>query len=438
MNMEEHDFLKKALQEAAESDAQNTEVDDLLWQSIEQRIQPKKKRRRFFFILPCLGWVGILGAVSFGALWMLLKPTSQEQAVIVSHPASMQQSVEQSSVLQSGATSSTMAADKSAQVIGSATNLTSKPVVNYQLAMNKGSKQQASESRAQKALDKAAGAENLPAIRTEEAEFTPTAPVDATLIAEPVSPPQAPNLVAKNPVFVSFLPLQLQQVARNTADQVQIPTEDFISIHPSVTPSPKKYVKTTYYFGLYGGSNTLRMRPFTDDLFIVNEFDSRKNNSSFNFSATGGMQQRWNRYLGYRIYGTLGFSKQRYQYDLKQLKDPTINTSLIDDNQILVEITYRDTILTEQRQFISTELGGDLLLYPFTSDRYHLYGGAALRYNGGGSERLLPIWRTGTALRLGQRWEVHGGMSFQPYAAPWSYFATQTVQWEFGFRHFIR
>lgn len=242
-------------------------------------------------------------------------------------------------------------------------------------------------------------------------------------------------------------PANIPEASAQTANQTAVaclpfwltPLESATNLNTKTISTPEKpRAKTQFFFGLYGGANTLRMQPFTDDPYFVEALEARKNATSFNLTANGGVQKRWNNHLGWRVYGAVGFSRQRYRYRLYELENPTLTTALVSNSQIRVEITYGDTVLLEQRQFVTAELGGDLLLYPFSARAHHLYAGPALRYNAGGSKRLTPVWRAGAALHPFKNWELHAGMSWQPYAAPWSYFETQTIQWEFGLRHYWR
>lgn len=253
-------------------------------------------------------------------------------------------------------------------------------------------------------------------------------PVQATAPAAiPANAPVA-GAVTTNQAAVACLPFLFTPLEATTT----LNTKD---VSNPIAPCT---AKAQFFLGLYGGANTLRMRPFTDDPYFIEALEARKNATSFNLAAAGGIQKRWNGHLGWRVYGAVGFSRQRYRYRLYQLENPTLTTALVSNSQIRVEITYGDTVLLEQRQFVAGEIGGDLLLYPWSAREHHLYAGPALRYNAGGSGRFAPVWRAGAAIRTFGVWELHGGMSWQPYAAPWSYFETQTIQWEFGVRRYWR
>lgn len=418
--MEEQDFLKKNLQQAAESGAEHVEVDDMLWQSIEARLEPKRKRRGFFFIMPCLGWAGLFGAGSLLlTLWLLLKPAAG-QAPNAQEAATTTQSLPIPAV---APTSAAAESSNAAPINGNAAPATtaaqthvSHPSYNTSVFTPKSVNQKLPELATMTATNP------MPVQATAPAAILANAPANM-----PASIPAA-GAVTTNQAAVACLPFLFTPLEATTT----LNTKDVSN------PKAPRTAKAQFFLGLYGGANTLRMRPFTDDPYFIEALEARKNATSFNLAAAGGIQKRWNGHLGWRVYGAVGFSRQRYRYRLYQLENPTLTTALVSNSQIRVEITYGDTVLLEQRQFVAGEIGGDLLLYPWSAREHHLYAGPALRYNAGGSGRLAPVWRAGAAIRTFGSWELHGGMSWQPYAAPWSYFETRTIQWEFGVRRYWR
>jgi hypothetical protein len=129
------------------------------------------------------------------------------------------------------------------------------------------------------------------------------------------------------------------------------------------------------------------------------------------------------------------YEQQAADFALKQLDKPIITQQLLNDDELLVEITYADTAIQLRRQFTALTLGTDIGWYPINNKAHHIYAGGGIRWQDNRSGRRwnpsiqlgtqINLWR-GVTLMLETEW------LYNP--AYWDYFTHQTLQFSSGLR----